>query len=152
MTKTQTTDTATCQLCERTCKLVRGMISLHGYNRPGDGFITGKCPGSRNVSWAVGHNVVDQYIADLGGRLAYVRELLVVALDTQANADETTEYPHGQAPRTWKRGERFEQNFMSLDMFAIVCGNRVSKFESEITRLEREIARQTKRVAGWVAA
>ncbi|WNM70222.1 hypothetical protein [Myxococcus phage Mx1] len=38
--------TGTCQCCFNAQKVVKGHISLHGYTRPGWGFINGRCRGS----------------------------------------------------------------------------------------------------------
>lgn len=38
---------AECQICEGQWAIVAGGISIHGYTRPGCGFITGECMGSR---------------------------------------------------------------------------------------------------------
>lgn len=40
------THMGTCQVCFNVQKLPKGVLSLHGYERPGYGFIIGDCPGS----------------------------------------------------------------------------------------------------------
>lgn len=41
----------TCQVCFRIQKLPNGRLSLHGYERPGDGFLYGDCIGSHELPY-----------------------------------------------------------------------------------------------------
>jgi len=45
--------TGTCQCCFRTQKVVRGAMTLHGYKRPGTGYIIGNCRGTGYVPYEV---------------------------------------------------------------------------------------------------
>jgi hypothetical protein len=144
-----TSTTGTCQICERTLKVNRGKISLHGYNRPGHGYIQGRCPGSGQPPWEVSSDALRRFVDDvLERRLAHVRENL--AYITNPDLKEITEVKvsRGQPGevKIWKRGERDDRGY---DMFGILTEGRKRQYESEIRLLEREIARHRDRLAAW---
>lgn len=156
MTKAAT-ETKTCQICERQCKLVRGSISLHGYTRPGCGWINGRCFGAQCPSWEVSCDTLREYVGMLGVKLTQTRESL--AHYQSPDLMEVTEYTQAHAyakpePKTYKRGERYEVKYMpsTVDMFASIVAGRVQKLGWDIKSLENEIARQEARLASWKAA
>lgn len=143
-------ETGTCQICERKLKVPGGKISLHGYNRPGHGYIQGRCPGSGELPWEVSSDALRHFIDTiLEPRLAHVRENL--AYITNPDLKEVTEvqvdrYGKPGALKIWKRGERDDRGY---DMFGIITSGRERQYEGEIRMLEREIARQRARLAAW---
>lgn len=154
MTKTNNaaTETGTCQICERTCKLPGGTVSLHGYKRPGHGWITGSCRGSHALSWQVSSNALAAFVVTLQNIRSTMEINLAAARDVFSNADETIEIPtwagRPQAPRTYTRGIRVD----GCDMFSIVCTRRIERIEQDIRSITREIDRQAARLASWAPA
>lgn len=134
----------------------RGSISLHGYNRPGHGFIQGRCFGAQCAPWSQSCSALVDYISMLGERVLHAQA--TIAHFSDPALAEVVEYPTyagrptGEA-KTYKRGERYSTNYLvSVDMFASIVARRIQKAEYEVKALQREIARQTARVQGWVAA
>jgi hypothetical protein len=157
MAKTTTEgETGTCQVCERTCKIVRGGISLHGYNRPGCGFIQGRCFGAAALPWSQSCVALQEYIVILQARRAQCEKSIAYYADP--SLAEVTEYEKAHVyakpePKVYKRGERYDTRYqLSVDVFACIVSGRISKAESDIKALDREIERQSKRVAGWSPA
>lgn len=152
MTTTKTTETGTCQICERTCKLPKGRISLHGYNRPGTGWINGRCPGSNELPYELSCEALARFIATvLVARRSFVVEALARHESpelTEVVVSERNPTHRGQSNLvTYRRGELTVNSWgCTVDMFAIVVKNRCEEYGHEIKSLDREINRQTARL------
>lgn len=156
------TNTGTCQICARNCKLPKGKISLHGYNRPGHGSINGRCYGAGFEAYEVSCERLRWFVSDV---LQARRTHLVDAI-ARHQSDELTEVtvypdprawrPHGTPapePKTYKRGEKQLNDWgCMVDNFADVVRNRIQGWETEIREIDRQIQTQTARINAWKSA
>lgn len=144
-------ESGTCQICAGTQKIVRGKISLHGYQRPGIGFIIGNCFGAQQLpfeqscdrlrewvgkleEWLEGSKrsleklptktefLVKEYVTEPSGRFVYERGSIKTKLVTIGPMDKR--YPKAQ---------RAEER----------------RLKAEIGQLESDIRMQSARLAGW---
>lgn len=134
-----------CQLCEAEFKLHGGCLVLHGYTRPGDGQIFGRCQGIGHLPYQQSCDLLVSTVAifqkDLVGaraRLAAFDAGKVTAcrfLTKDRNGSVKTVYASagGSTPDAWRR---------ALD---IAHGQA----KSEVFSLEQSIARFTARIAAW---
>lgn len=150
------TATGSCQICERTCKLPKGMTSLHGYKRPGCGWINGSCPGAYELPYEQSCDKLKWYLAEiLLARRTHLTEQL--AQLTDGSMMEITIVRHKRGTRnetevvTYRRGELVTNEWgCQVDEFAWAVRGRISNIESELRySLAREIERVTKRIAAW---
>lgn len=54
-----------CQVCFRTYRVQRACISLHGFQRPGDGYLYGRCPGAKYAPFEVSCERTKEYLSML---------------------------------------------------------------------------------------
>jgi hypothetical protein len=145
----------TCQICSRTLALHNGRVSLHGYERPGYGFIQGACRGSQRKPWEVSKDAVGEWIAELRGMVARARELLdSVPGRTEYGVEERAVDEQGSWLYDMVRGKRVARmrivTVTEADpRFAKARADYVTGLEDRIRRLESEIKTQTSRAAGW---
>ena len=66
----------TCQVCFRTQKAPNGKLSLHGYTRPGDGFLDGECLGSKQLPYEHSCETTKLVLANLESHLSRSKEYL----------------------------------------------------------------------------
>lgn len=67
----------TCGVCEGSFKVRGTSVVLHGYNRPGEGYIVGRCFGEGRDAWEVSSAPAEQFLAQvLVPNLARVEERL----------------------------------------------------------------------------
>ncbi len=151
----KTENTGTCQICERACKLPNGRVSLHGYKRPGTGWITGNCRGSHELPFEQSCDALVRFIETV---LVARRANLLESLAELPTLTEVIEYPRygGRVtgePKTYHKGETQINSWgCQVDGFAAVVAHRETEWTYEIKRLDAEIARQSLRVAGWKAS
>lgn len=136
----------TCQICDRECAIVRNLISLHGYNRPGTGFITGECRGSNRLPYEVSADAIGEWIAELNKMLAADKELL-------ANFESKREFGI-RVPRVGPDGKAMPDKieFIQDDdpRFAVTKVRAHTELVNRIEALLNEIARAERRLAAWV--
>lgn len=150
------TNTGTCQICARVCKIVRGKISLHGYQRPGHGEINGRCPGAKELPYEQSCEALKAYIAGLQARRTLLTSTTIPHYENPELQEVTVVNVRRGAQGsvvTYRRGERTPTEWgTTVDNFAIVVANRIREAQDEIRSLDREIGRQTARVDGWKLA
>lgn len=134
-----------CQLCEGEFKLDRWALVLHGYTRPGDGQLFGRCAG-------VGHLPYQQSCALLVSTLAIFKKDRVGARDRLAafDAGTVTEVSF------LAKGRDGHPALVSASLADSASGvwNRALNIahgnaRMEVSSLEQSIARFTKRIAAW---
>lgn len=94
---TSTTPEGTCQVCFRIHKAASqddaldkpAVVALHGYHRPGDGYIVGDCPGSRAAPFEQSCEVTKQVLDRVKN---HERDLAAHLSALQENAVETLTY------------------------------------------------------------
>ena len=64
----------TCQVCFRLQKAPKDRLSLHGYTRPGDGFLNGECIGSRELPYELSCETTKRVLANLETHLSQLKE------------------------------------------------------------------------------
>lgn len=143
-------DTATrhignCQLCEGDFKLHLGTMVHHGYQRPGDGYIVGDCPGVHQLPYEVScdaiksHKVaVERALVGMESRLADLNEGRVTRFTktrmighSRHGRLEVTEYIVGVT-----EPYRFQR---ALDMLKADVEGDIRRAKSEITRCQNRI-------------
>lgn len=55
----------TCGVCERHHKVRDQKVVLHGYQRPGDGYITGRCFGEAMLAWEISAEPAGRFLAEV---------------------------------------------------------------------------------------
>ncbi len=95
----------TCAVCQGTFKVRDGKMVLHGYQRPGDGYIAGRCWGEGAVPWELSpeaaasflHAILRPNLARLDASLAQYVGGVVVSL-TRPKSQSYAERRRGDAP------------------------------------------------------
>lgn len=83
--------TGTCGACFENVKIPEGLIALHGYRRPGDGFVRGRCNGTGHPAFEVAVIATEQELAQLRRELAGTRGYL-----ERLRAGDVTSLPYGR--------------------------------------------------------
>lgn len=140
----------TCPVCYREQKLRAGLMVLHGYTRPGYGYVQGNCFG---VGWA-------PFEVSPDGTIAYVERVLQPMLERQELflqnlRNGTITVLH--VPDYSKPPSRFGRETKKITpadghAFRSEVLSRISSTESLIRQLTRDIAERTEKVRGWKAA
>lgn len=137
-----------CQICERECAIVRGRISLHGYNRPGHGFIWGECRGSNELPWS-------QSCAALAKWVSTLRDMLVNSEEELASFDRREAFTvQGQKYETVEGGvgkyvPTIEKIIPTDPRWGETYASKLSELKNRIDALRSEIKRQGARLAAW---
>jgi hypothetical protein len=84
----------TCQICGRVIKSKTGTIAHHGYKRPGTGWQTASCPGSKGLPYEVSCNLIPGVIA---GTTNYAEVETARAAELKAN-------PPAEVKKIYRRG------------------------------------------------
>jgi hypothetical protein len=132
-----------CQVCEGDFKLHGGRMVLHGYKRPGHGYILGDCMGVGEVPYEVSCDITKRMRDGVAGaivkaenRLADLKEGRVHELTIRFRGGGDTY----KEPKVYKRGDpNFEWKLRDA----------VSDVERDIYYLKRDHARLVKRVDAW---
>lgn len=133
----------TCQICGGSQAIVRGKISLHGYNRPGLGFITDQCWGSGELAFEVSCDALRKWIGKLRTFQTRAHDEL---LNLPARAELLIEV------RVFERGKyttKPEVITAADPRFEQARENKRRELEHQIDALIRERERQQKRLDGW---
>jgi hypothetical protein len=134
-----------CQICERECAIVRGRISLHGYNRPGYGFITGQCRGSHQPPWSQSCAALAAWVDELAAMLASDTAALERLPDRAEFIVEGRRYDKN----VHKFVPTFETVSESDPRFGAARDAAREKLEGRIEALRAEIKRQGARLRSW---
>lgn len=148
-----------CQICERRqCLSPKALLVLHGYERPGYGFIQGSCFGVGFVDYSRGTDALVLYRASLMRMLDEAKTALQAYVDKRVVHFTTLHFTTmldergyaiyvGRKAQTQPRlldwspfvsdREQYEQHLATKHTEA---ATRVAQLESEIARVERRIA------------
>lgn len=100
-------NTGTCGACFRNIKLVRKgsdtvLMALHGYNRPGHGYIIGKCWGGDHEPYELGTSATKKMLAAGNERVASIQKY-VASLKSPSLEEFDEQYWGSGAPKIVKK-------------------------------------------------
>jgi hypothetical protein len=166
-----------CQVCAAQVALVRGKTSLHGYSRPGFGFIVGSCRGAQELPFEVSCSILAKWIDEMRAMRAtaermlahlpnretfavdvkkllpgYTRVLDETGRDITAQANQYKEvYEWRKATRGVPSGYVMEREDVDASdpRFSSAREAERSELTNRIHALTQEIERQSARLASW---
>jgi hypothetical protein len=119
------------------------VVVLHGYERPGHGYVTGECPGRGHEPFEVAKDVTELFQEKLKRGLAHAKERLSQLKSGQVTKllVEIEDRSQGRNPRTWK---------YPIKIIEIEEGwkNPDDSFDSFSRHMKREISQSEARVEG----
>lgn len=146
----------TCQVCFAVQRVVHGTEALHGYNRPGVGYIFGQCPGSQHLPFEKDCTLTKAHLARLETILvekkAYLGELQagkVMSVMVPVEMKDRTRKPFTINKGDERRYDVPGVRFNALPSFDEVLRREVAQVEGSIRYLELDIASLKKALAGW---
>ena len=126
-------NTGTCGVCFRNIKIVRKgehtFMALHGYNRPGDGFIIGKCPGGDHAPYELSAEATKMVLKSAESHLA-VYEKYLHGLDDPNLQEFDENYFNMSAPAKMVRRD-YAHWEAALDRHKSSIGYKVSAAKAE---------------------
>lgn len=139
----------TCAVCMNTFKVREGRMVLHGYQRPGDGYITGRCFGSGRTPWEVSSEAAQAFLDTyLKPTLNQCNDALVPYLT------KTLESLVCPLPQTYE--ERKRRDPVKWVRYTPASPEWEREFESALSELQRrqqyyarEVAAFEARIAAW---
>lgn len=136
----------TCQICGREIKAGRGLIALHGYQRPGHGWQTQSCYGARHLPFEVSRDRLGQFIDLVRKELTTAQERVAAAHRGELPVHTRQRVP-GQP--TWVR------EWQPLPEGEVAAGYQkvkwISHLDSIVRQTQREFDLQQKRYTEWKA-
>lgn len=141
----------TCQICAGDQAIVRGNIALHGYERPGYGYIQGRCYGADKLPFEVSCDALRTWIGMLRGFLTRTHdELARLPFVTTLMVEETVHSPTGHIVY---ENNRIKKRIVSITpedpRFEKRRAVKKIELEHQIRQLNTDIAAQTKRLENW---
>lgn len=140
----------TCQICGGDQAIVRNNIALHGYERPGHGYIKGRCFGADKLPFEVSCDALRAWIGMLRGYLTRTHdELAKLPFVTSLTVEETV-YENGHIVYENRQIKRRLVSVGPEDpRFEKRRANKKAELEHQIRQLNSDIAAQTKRLDNW---
>jgi hypothetical protein len=157
----------TCQICGRLILANTGTIAHHGYTRPGMGWQTASCEGSKELPFEVSRDALGKYIINLNrvrDRLVARQDKIALGYATSAslyvtNYDEQRTHGRQRSRRFLNvTPETFETiraelpktfSALSLRSFEAVLEGEARTIKSQLSQLLSELAQQEVRYEGW---
>ena len=128
----------TCPVCFRSIAVLRERMAHHGYTRPGRGWQTSSCPGTRFKPLEVSSEGLEWLIATLRDRVATLKN----ALASQATHPEFL-----IAKRTY--GGKPEKITRDDPLWPRLFAAHIRELQSEIRSIEHELPTLEKMLADW---
>ncbi len=154
----------TCQVCfnRQVAKATRGAkeprLVLHGYQRPGWGFIQGECPGTRELPFELSCEVTKRIRGQVEESLVATRKRLAAAEagEVKGLTIRIETAPPAGVPR-WRHKETIELTVLPgwvnpsrpSDNWYGRLARRVDELASLVRHQESFLAELTKRIDGW---
>lgn len=142
---TVTREIGNCQFCERDQKLHKRTMVHHGYERPGDGWIHGDCPGVKCAPYELSCDDLKAYLPRLRDALVGHRAWLA-RLVSGAVHEMTEIHWHTKEIRHYYLSTCTSWKWEELERSAI------SRARGGVDRTEHTIARLEARIAAWKLA
>lgn len=137
----------TCPVCYGQHKLHKGVVVLHGYLRPGDGYIRGNCPG---VGWQPFELSPDGTIAFIEGHLQPDLDRSEQFLNKLLDGSITELRVEVYEPVGWGKRERKFKTITPDDVnWRSVLRSTTINTENHIRYVKRDIDERTQKVAAW---
>ncbi len=144
----------TCQICAGDQAIVRSKIALHGYERPGHGYIHGRCYGAGELPFEVSCDALKHWIGKLRGyvtsthdelaRLPFIEKLLI---------EERVRDSFGHQVYEGGKAKTKMVLITPLDpRFEPARKTKQHQLESQLRQLDADIKHQTKRLESWKPA
>lgn len=131
-------NTGTCAFCWGNYKLEGRVLVLHGYRRPGVGYVMGECPGRRRPPLETSvegaqlcHDSLERQLGELTEYLAKLNSGEVEVIEVRGFGNKT---------KTVKKGE---------PEFKRLLGDRIGAVEQDIKQTTRDLDLYAKIVAAW---
>lgn len=137
--------TGECQICEGTFCTKKGLIVLHGYKRPGTGYIHGHCFGMNHVPYAKGTDALVVYLERL--KASVVSNEKALARWTSRRVPSITELEvHSGYTNTLVE---FAVGVTDLYMWERKYARHLAEAENTLQWFSMEVARVERRIANW---
>ena len=136
-----------CQICEGQFKVQDGRVVLHGYKRPGDGYIIGECFGRNEPPYELSCAAIPGWLEGCKSSLMeaarYLDDLKSGKIDRFRMESGYTNQGYSHKP--------FEAVRSELDDYAWETNlkSRIYEVERAFRFWSREVERLTKRIANW---
>lgn len=148
-TLTRTRYIGNCQLCEADQKLHQGRMVHHGYQRPGDGYIVGDCPGVHQEPYEVSCEAIKSYKVSLEQKLVSTEKSLARHQNNEITAMTVTRVQDHRIGHRNLIVEEYQVCVTSPYLWNNEMRDRIYEHERDISALKREIDRCTRRIAAW---
>lgn len=135
-----------CQICEGRFIAEKGTLVLHGYERPGIGYVVGRCFGVKHVPWEVGCSALREWVEIHLTKMVEAADLSLRAMKnaTMVYREKWTgEYKNNKPVRKLVPVYEGEPGFEDLKR------GEVKLAEMRLENVTKERARQAARLASW---
>lgn len=155
----------TCQVCFRLQKAPKDRLSLHGYTRPGDGFLNGECIGSRELPYELSCEITKHVLANLETHLSQLKEYFtklknrkvsefVWEYKAKENGRETTKHitvhiGDSKKPAPADRSMAYMYTYQYIPSYDEMLENAIYQQERKIMLTERDISAFKDKVNKW---
>lgn len=142
----------TCGICERRFRTSGNCVVLHGYQRPGDGYIVGRCYGEKMPAWEISSEPAKLFLAEvLVPRYAGLVERLA---DFNNGRVTGLRIPVEQSFRDRRNNVpvQYETLTPSSEKWAREFKIARARVASELDHFDGMIKRFQKRIAAWAPA
>lgn len=159
----------TCQCCFAEQKVSKGggkLMALHGYLRPGHGYIQGRCRGENEVPFEVSCEQTKVFRQELQEMQAILEkhlsqlmndEILSLVASVETAEREPGTYHNRMTSMSVARGTPAQQNphfptspWIKIDSFEQLVKKEVSKTEMQIRHLGLDIKTLSEKIDSWV--
>lgn len=153
-----------CQICERNqCLSASGKMVLHGYTRPGYGFIQGSCFGVGHVDYSVGTDALSLYADSLRGMLVSAEAYLLRFTNGEVTHFETESHEYvkdergcyvyrGRNRETVRVYTSWAPGVSDADLYARHLKAKHTAAASSVEQIQGELARVERRISAWKPA
>lgn len=144
-----------CQICAGSWAMVDGMTSLHGYTRPGHGWLEGQCMGAKQLPFSKSCAVLRQYresVVNYHHRVSLSVATHKAGKITAIICSESVPGSFGRKQHDviYRKGEPMPEGSQYVNStFDRVLAMKIASLESEVRHAGFEITRVDARIALW---
>jgi hypothetical protein len=157
MTQTPEEKITTCQICGRVCKSKNGLISHHGYKRPGDGWQTASCSGARFLPYEISCDRLPPTIEMIKKHISIVETKLEEHINNPPKILTTITGGFYQRKVTeFSLPEKFDAKNPPCCLPSLYCyegehSDIRRKYQSDIKYSKEELKYMEERLKNWIA-